>query len=159
MTIEDTSYQGTPRCFPTHGLLSFVCGPTQDLLTPRAITRNEELYPDPDTFNPERFVGKMDSEAAHQVDVVFGFGRRVCPGKAFGEASVWLLTANIVATMNIEKSVDEVGQPITPNPEYIGSLVRYVVPSSDFGDLCVVSLMAHHSQTRRTVPLRGGLPF
>jgi len=70
----------------------------------------------------------MDSEAASQVDAVFGFGRRVCPGKAFAEANVWLLMANIVATMTIEKRVDETGQPITPNPEYIGSFVRYAYP-------------------------------
>jgi len=107
-----------------HGLSSFACGPTRDLLTPRAITRNEELYTEPGKFNPERFVGKMDSEAAHQVDAIFGFGRRVCPGKAFAEANVWLLMANIVATMNIEKSIDEMGRQITPNPEYIGSFVR-----------------------------------
>ena len=130
MTIGDTSYQGDPRCFSTHGLSSFVYGPTQDSLTPRGITRNEELYPDPDKFNPERFMGRMDSEAAHQVDAIFGFGRRVCPGKAFAEANVWLLMANIVATMDIEKSIDEMGQPITPSTEYTGSLVRYVVPSS-----------------------------
>jgi cytochrome P450 len=97
-------------------------------LTTRAITRNEELYPEPERFNPERFIGKMESEAANQVDAIFGFGRRVCPGKAFAEANVWLLMANIVATMNIEKSVDEMGQPITPNPEYIGSYVRYEHP-------------------------------
>lgn len=39
--------------------------------------------------------------------------------------NVWLLMANIVATMNIEKSADEVGELITPNPEYVGSYVRY----------------------------------
>lgn len=67
----------------------------------------------------------MDSEAAQQVDAIFGFGRRVCPGKLFAEASVWLLMVNIVATMNIEKSVDDMGQPLTSNAEYIGSYVRY----------------------------------
>ena len=70
----------------------------------------------------------MDSEASRQVDAIFGFGRRVCPGKTFAEACVWLLMVNIVATMNIEKSVDEMGQPITPNPEYVGSYVRYERP-------------------------------
>jgi len=93
-----------------------------------AITRNEELYPQPEKFSPERFIGNMDSEAAHQVDAIYGFGRRVCPGKAFAEANVWLLMVNIVAMMNIEKSVDETGQPITPDPEYIGSYVRHVKP-------------------------------
>ena len=70
----------------------------------------------------------MDSEAARQVDAIFGFGRRICLGRAFAEASVWLLMANIIATMNIEKSMDEMGQPITPSAEYIGSFVRYAVP-------------------------------
>ena len=69
-------------------------------------------------------MNKMDSEVACQVDAIFGFGRRVCPGKAFAEANVWLLMANILATMNIEESVDEAGRPIKPNPEYIGSYVR-----------------------------------
>lgn len=70
----------------------------------------------------------MDSEAARQVDAVFGFGRRVCPGKAFAEANAWLLMVNIIATMSIEKSVDAKGQQITPNSEYIGSYVRCALP-------------------------------
>ena len=123
----------------THGGVFFVYGPTQDLLTPRAITHNEELYPDPEKFDPERFIGKMDSEAARQVDAIFGFGRRICLGRAFAEASVWLLMTNIIATMNIKKSIDEMGQPITPSGEYTGSFVRYAVPSSGFGDLCYFS--------------------
>ena len=113
----------------THGLWSLIQGSTHDRSTHRAITRNEELYPEPEKFNPERFIGNMDSEAARQVDAIFGFGRRVCPGKAFAEANVWLLMANIVATMNIEKSVDDMGQLITPNPEYIGSFVRCACPN------------------------------
>jgi len=93
-----------------------------------AITRNEELYPEPEKFMPERFWGKMDSEAARQVDTVFGFGRRVCPGKAFGESSVFLIMSNIIATMDLTKAVDEAGIPITPPVEYTKSFVRHVVP-------------------------------
>ena len=90
----------------------------------RAITRNEELYPEPEEFRPERFWGKMDSEAAHQVDSVFGFGRRVCPGRAFAEPSIFLLTANIIAIMDLTKAVDEAGVPITPLVEYTKSFIR-----------------------------------
>lgn len=88
----------------------------------------------------------MDSEAAHQVDAIFGFGRRVCPGKAFAEANVWLLMVNVVATMNIEKSVDEMGKQITPNPEYIGSFVRYSRPHlSSSISVFFLSLTVHRS--------------
>ena len=90
----------------------------------RAITRNEELYPKPEQFMPERFLGKMDSEAARQVDAVFGFGRRVCPGRALAESSTFLVASNIVATMDLTKAVDETGVPITPSVEYTKSFIR-----------------------------------
>ena len=45
----------------------------------RTMCRNEELYPDPDTFNPERFMEKVDDETRRKRNprnFVFGFGRR-----------------------------------------------------------------------------------
>ncbi|KAF9649726.1 cytochrome P450 [Thelephora ganbajun] len=91
-----------------------------------AMTRNEELYPEPEKFMPERFWGKLDTEAARQVNAVFGFGRRVCPGKAFAEASIFFVMSNIVASMDFTKAVDEAGVPITPPVEFTKTLVRYV---------------------------------
>jgi hypothetical protein len=91
----------------------------------RTMARDKELYPEPELFVPERFWGKMDSKAARQANSVFGFGRRVCPGKAFAESSIFLLMSNIVATMDLAKASDEAGNPITPNVEYEKSLVRY----------------------------------
>ena len=92
----------------------------------RAITRNEEVYPEPEKFVPERFWGKMDSEAAHQVDAVFGFGRRVCPGQAFAESSIFLIMSNVIATMDLAKAVDEAGVPITPPIEFTKSFIRWI---------------------------------
>jgi len=92
----------------------------------RAITRNEEVYPEPENFIPERFWGKMNSEAAHQVDAVFGFGRRVCPGQAFAESSVFLIMSNVIATMDLARAVDEAGVPITPSVEFTKSFIRWV---------------------------------
>lgn len=100
----------------------------------------------------------MDSEAARQVDAIFGFGRRVCPGKTFAEANVWLLMANIVATMNIEKPVDELGQPITPNPEYIGSYVRYGFPHLVSGFSVLFIWRFTVPQTCQTVHVQDDLP-
>lgn len=90
------------------------------------MTRNEEMYPSPNAFNPERFFGpeKMASEACQQVEAVFGFGRRICPGRFFAEANVWMLMANLIATMDIGKVVDEKGRDIDVTGEYHGSFVR-----------------------------------
>ncbi len=36
------------------------------------------MYPDPDTFDPNRFLSRLETDPRK---LVFGFGRRVCPGE------------------------------------------------------------------------------
>lgn len=45
----------------------------------RAMTHDEKIYPDPFTFNPERFLkdGKLDPSVLQPESVAFGFGRRI----------------------------------------------------------------------------------
>jgi len=93
-----------------------------------AMTRDGAVYPSPNAFDPERFFGpeKMASEACQQVEAVFGFGRRTCPGRFFAEANMWMLMTNLIATMDIGKAVDEKGREIDVTAEYVGSLVRHL---------------------------------
>jgi hypothetical protein len=44
----------------------------------RSMTRDEKVYPDAESFKPERFIkdGTLDKEARDPRDIVFGFGRR-----------------------------------------------------------------------------------
>ena len=95
---------------------------------------------------PERFWGNMDSEAAHHVSAAFGFGRRVCPGKAFAESSMFLLMSNIIATMDLTKALDETGNPITPTVEFDKSAVRCIDFLRSRDDLLAVftNLFARH---------------
>jgi len=90
------------------------------------MTRNEAMFPSPNTFDPERFFGpeKMASEAFQDVEAVFGFGRRFCPGRFFAEESIWMFMTNMIATMDIGKAVDEKGGNIEAEGEYFGSFVR-----------------------------------
>jgi len=85
---------------------------------------DESYFPRPDTFLPDRFLGKehrqgnkVSSEdgegegtSGHSADnpseIVFGFGRRVCPGRFFAEASLWLAIANVLAVFDILPELD-----------------------------------------------------
>lgn len=63
-----------------------------------AITHDPEVWANPDAFTPERFLN------GHDVDVrgndlrlaPFGAGRRVCPGRALGLATVQLWVAQLL---------------------------------------------------------------
>ena len=46
-------------------------------VSPRHMMRDEEIYPDPDKYNPERFMQAPQNEDwCDPRHVVFGFGRR-----------------------------------------------------------------------------------
>ncbi|KAJ7036174.1 cytochrome P450 [Mycena alexandri] len=58
-----------------------------------------ETYPEPAAFRPERYLGTPTQRDPRTI--VFGFGRRVCPGRELAEASVFLCVATTLATFNI----------------------------------------------------------
>ncbi|TFK36245.1 cytochrome P450 [Crucibulum laeve] len=95
-----------------------------------AMLRNEEDYPDPDAFKPERFLkdGKLDPSVRDPTTMAFGFGRRECPGKAMALASLWLTAASILHTFEIVKPLDKDGNPIEPDMKYSSSLVCHPIP-------------------------------
>jgi len=96
-----------------------------------AITRDEEIYPDPYTFKPERFLEGIDQITQRQKNVkncVFGYGRRQCPGINLADSSLWLLIVSMVAILNIKKAVDEKGDVIEPVYTFENSVFRIPTP-------------------------------
>lgn len=88
--------------------------PKGTLLMPNiwAVTRNEEKYLEPDSFNPERFFHADGTLNDDTVSYVFGFGRRVCPGRNMADKAVWLVIVSVLATFNISKARDDNGNEI-----------------------------------------------
>ncbi|TFK92449.1 cytochrome P450 [Polyporus arcularius HHB13444] len=79
-----------------------------------ALSRDPAVYPDPETFDPERFLqnGQLHVKGADPASFAFGFGRRVCPGRLLGEASLFILCASVLSVFSIGAPLDPDGKPV-----------------------------------------------
>lgn len=82
----------------THVGQHFIPAGTTAMVNMWAITHDEKVWSKPEEFMPERFLGEEDV-AIMGSDLKlapFGSGRRVCPGKAMGLATVQLWLAQLL---------------------------------------------------------------
>lgn len=72
-----------------------------------AITHDERVWAEPEKFKPERFIEEDVSIMGNDLRLApFGSGRRVCPGKAMGLASVHLWLAQFLQSFQWVPSDD-----------------------------------------------------
>lgn len=64
-----------------------------------AIMHEPSLYPDPDTFNPGRFLKQTPDPDPRRF--LFGFGRRACPGHHVANNSAFSMCAAFMSVFNI----------------------------------------------------------
>lgn len=96
-----------------------------------SIVHDEEAYPDPSAFCPDRFEDpKRNSELGINPlpDAVFGFGRRACPGRGIAFDTLWIMAASVLAVFNISKAVEADGTVIEPDTEYTTGLISRPKP-------------------------------
>ncbi|KAF8746796.1 cytochrome P450 [Rhizoctonia solani] len=87
---------------------------------PWAISNNPQVYPEPSRFNPDRFLDPAVPDAP-----AFGFGRRICPGVHFAEATIFMAISTLLAVFDIQPGRDENGNPVIPDARMgPSSLVR-----------------------------------
>ncbi|KAG2126531.1 cytochrome P450 [Suillus clintonianus] len=106
-----------------------------------AISRDEKRYPDASRFVPERF---LDVNGALTGDdpagYIFGLGRRACPGRYSGDASVWSAIVTMLATVDFSSAKDGQGKVIDFTPQFITGIIRYLFRHSILLSLTVASL-------------------
>lgn len=103
-------------------------------------------YPEPEQFNPGRFLkdGKLNPDVRDPETVAFGFGRRfawylvrerpthfriiprICPGRHFSDATVFINAASILHVFDIKPTIDQHGTPVLPEAKVTSGFFSYV---------------------------------
>ncbi|KAL6182999.1 hypothetical protein ACLB2K_044410 [Fragaria x ananassa] len=117
----------------THIGHHFVPAGTTAMVNMFAITHDEGVWPRANEFKPERFMNEEDSVSIMGSDLrlaPFGSGRRVCPGKALGLASVELWLAVLLQSFEWLPSDDgvDLSENLKLSLEMKNSLVCKAVP-------------------------------
>nr|BED43025.1 cytochrome P450 monooxygenase [Trametes versicolor] len=76
-----------------------------------AMSRDPTHYPDPERLDPERFLlnGQLNPDVRDPTTFVFGFGRRICPGRIFAESSLFITCASILHALDVSAPLDASG--------------------------------------------------
>jgi len=93
-----------------------------------AMTRDENKYPDPESFNPNRFLDGNGQLNDDDTVLTFGYGRRICPGRHMASSSTWLIIVSVLSTFDIRKKIEGNGLEIPIEGKYSGGLIRYPLP-------------------------------
>jgi cytochrome P450 len=127
-------WMATPHCssedFVYNGM--FIPKGTVCVLNCYTLHHDERRYPDPHTFNPDRYLGDNLScaSSAKLGDVMqrdhwtFGAGRRICPAVAVAERELWLAISRLLWSYTTYSLPEE---PICLD-EYDGSSGRTPLP-------------------------------
>ncbi|KAG9126955.1 hypothetical protein FRC07_001254 [Ceratobasidium sp. 392] len=84
-----------------------------------AITRDPSVYPEPDVFNPDRFLDPSVPKAP-----TFGFGRRICPGAQLAETSLFITASTLLTVFDITPTL---GAPI-PEAKFTDHITSHPLP-------------------------------
>jgi len=93
-----------------------------------AIAHDPKKYLEPNTFNPSRFLDQNGELNDDNVDYVFGFGRRICPGRHMASATIWLVIATVLQNFDIQNKRDSDGHEIPIKEGYGNGFILHPLP-------------------------------
>ncbi|KAK0224318.1 cytochrome P450 [Armillaria fumosa] len=84
-------------------------------------------YPDPTSFRPERWTCD-NTTSIDPLKVVFGFGRRLCPGRLLAEDLLFMMISSTLTLFEISPPTNEAGHHVYPTGEYSDGGMMFVAP-------------------------------
>ncbi|KAJ3002825.1 hypothetical protein NUW54_g5637 [Trametes sanguinea] len=89
---------------------------------------DRNVYPEPAAFRPERWLKADKQDIRHPLNVAFGFGRRICPGRLLAEELAFTAIALLLSSFDISCAHDDNGDPIVPAPEQTNGSIIFPLP-------------------------------
>jgi cytochrome P450 len=83
------------------------------LISPYMMHHNPRLFPDPETFNPDRFAPEAEKVLPRYAFMPFGGGPRICIGSHFAMLEAQLILAHLAQRVELTLAPN---QPIEPEP-------------------------------------------
>ncbi|KAF5330223.1 hypothetical protein D9611_010590 [Ephemerocybe angulata] len=96
-----------------------------------SILHDPEVYENPMEFKPERFLkdGQIDPTVLDPYHAgAFGYGRRVCPGRALSTETLFLTAACLLSTFDISPPKDEAGRSLPMKLETLSQVIASPLP-------------------------------
>jgi cytochrome P450 len=120
-TVEEDTYEGYR-----------IPAGTPVMMNNYALHFDPTLYKDPFVFNPDRYLGEEDlgEKSVRKPHYAFGAGRRICPGQAFSEMSLFLTVARLIFSFKLLHPLDANGQESPVPLSDVDSLLFTFVPTS-----------------------------
>ncbi|KAH9013292.1 cytochrome P450 [Lactarius deliciosus] len=102
-----------------------------------AVLHDPELYPDPEAFNPDRFLNEDGTfRDDPMISLAFGAGRRICPARHLVDVILFVVTASVLSVFNVTRAKDKDGNEIPVAVPPLGSVLPDVtvwVPGFECG--------------------------
>ncbi|KAI1759439.1 putative cytochrome P450 oxidoreductase OrdA-like protein [Hypoxylon sp. FL1150] len=110
-------------------------------------THDPEVYHDPMDFKPERYLARDGHETEPDPRLfVYGFGRRICPGRFLADNSLYLSIVQSLAVFSVSKCVDN-GREVEPAVHFEPGLISHPDPYKNF----IKPRSPHHAKLIRSI--------
>ncbi|KAL1747113.1 cytochrome P450 [Schizophyllum fasciatum] len=104
-SLEEDVYRG--MCIPAGSIV---------YANARAMCYDRDIYRNPEVFDPMRYAPYQ--RAAVRSPCLWANsaseGGQICVGRHFADATLWIMMATMLATLNFDKALNDDGMPITP---------------------------------------------